>query len=43
MNVTFSNVIRSLGQLHFGIQIPDPVKAVNFQKHVISKKCDYFK
>ena len=33
LNVTFSKFIVDLAQLCNGIQTPDPVKALDFQKH----------
>ena len=44
LNVTFSSFIVELAQLQLcnGIQTPDPVKALDFQKHCVPKTFDYF-
>ena len=44
LNVTFSRIIVELAQLQLcnGIQTPDPVKALDFQKHCVPKTFDYF-
>ena len=44
LNVTFSKFIVDLAQLQLcnGIQSPDPVEALDFQKHCVPKTFDYF-
>ena len=43
LNVTFSKFIVHLARLQLcnGIQTPDPVKALDFQKHCVPKTFDY--